>query len=183
MLVDVIFYTVALLLLLSSFLVLFSSNIYRSAIFLAFSMISFAGLYFLLSAEFIGVVQILVYVGAVSVLIALSVMLVRDIEKSTQSNNYRIISSILISLAIILIASFFTNYNWNLYSVNILNSNECLLTKCGDEPGILVSSTDWIGKLITADYLIAFQLTGLILLASLIGALALLRMRMGKNDS
>ena len=72
-------------------------------------MLSFASLYFLLSAEFIGVVQILVYVGAVSVLIALSVMLVRDIEKSTQSNKYRFISNILISLTIILIALFFTN--------------------------------------------------------------------------
>ena len=106
MLVDVVFYIVALLLLGSSFLVLFSSNIYRSAIFLAFSMLSFASFIFLLSAEFIGVVQILVYVGAVSVLIALSVMLVRDIEKSTQGNKYRFISNILISLTIILIASF-----------------------------------------------------------------------------
>ena len=72
MLIDVVFYVVAFLLLVCSFLVLFSTNIYRSAIFLAFSMLSFAGLYFLLSAEFIGVIQILVYVGAVSVLIAFS---------------------------------------------------------------------------------------------------------------
>ena len=183
MLVDIVFYIVALLLLGSSFLVLFSSNIYRSAIFLAFSMLSFASLYFLLSAEFIGVVQILVYVGAVSVLIALSVMLVRDIEKSTQGNRYRFISNILISLTIILIASFFTNYDWNSYSDNILNSSKCLLSECKNESGILISSTDWIGKLITADFIIAFQLTGLILLASLVGALALLRIRMDNNDS
>ena len=183
MLVDVVFYVVASLLLLSSFLVLFSSNIYRSAIFLAFSMLSFAALYFLLSAEFIGVVQILVYVGAVSVLIALSVMLVRDIEKSTEGNKYKIISNILIAITIVIIASFFTNYDWNLYSENILNSSTCLLSECNGKPGILVNSTDWIGKLITADYLVAFQLTGLILLASLIGALALLRIRMGENDS
>ena len=109
MLVDVVFYIVAILLLASSFLVLFSSNIYRSAIFLAFSMLSFASLYFLLSAEFIGVVQILVYVGAVSVLIALSVMLVRDIEKSTQSNKYRFISNILISLKTILETIYLTH--------------------------------------------------------------------------
>ena len=146
-------------------------------------MLSFASLYFLLSAEFIGVVQILVYVGAVSVLIALSVMLVRDIEKSTQGNKYRFISNILISLTIILIALFFTNYDWNSYSENILNSSKCLLVECKNESGILISSTDWIGKLITADFIIAFQLTGLILLASLIGALALLRIRMGNNDS
>ena len=183
MLIDAVFYLVAFLLITSSFLVLFSSNIYRSAIFLAFSMLSFAGLYFLLSAEFIGVIQILVYVGAVSVLIALSVMLVRDIEKSTESNKYKITSNILIALIIILISSFFINYDWNSYSDNILNSSNCLFSQCANNPGILVSSTDWIGKLITADYIIAFQLTGLILLASLIGALALLRIRMGVNDA
>jgi len=110
-------------------------------------------------------------------------MLVRDIEKSTQGNRYRFISNILISLTIILIASFFTNYDWNSYSENILNSSKCLLAECNKESGILISSTDWIGKLITADFIIAFQLTGLILLASLIGALALLRIRMGNNDS
>jgi len=93
------------------------------------------------------------------------------------------ISNILISLTIILIASFFTNYDWNSYSENILNSSKCLLSECENESGFLISSTDWIGKLITADFIIAFQLTGLILLASLIGALALLRIRMGSDDS
>ena len=67
--------------------------------------------------------------------------------------------------------------------LNILNSSKCLLSECENESGFLISSTDWIGKLITADYIIAFQLTGLILLASLIGALDLLRIRMGKNDT
>ena len=70
-----------------------------------------------------------------------------------------------------------------LVAFNILNTSKCLLSECENESGFLISSTDWIGKLITADYIIAFQLTGLILLASLIGALALLRIRMGKNDS
>ena len=110
-------------------------------------------------------------------------MLVRDIEKSTEGNRYKIVSNILIALTIILISSFFVNYDWNSYSDNILNSSNFLLSQCENNSGILVSSTDWIGKLITADYIIAFQLTGLILLASLIGALALLRIRMGGNDT
>ena len=95
-------------------------------------------------------------------------------------SEYQFINSSLIPY---LIALFFTNYDWNSYSDNILNSSKCLLSECENESGFLISSTDWIGKLITADYIIAFQLTGLILLASLIGALALLRIRMDKNDS
>ena len=80
MFIDAIFYLVSILLISNSLLILFSKNVYRSAVFLAFSMLCFAAMYFMLSAEFIGVIQILVYVGAVSVLIALSVMLVKDIE-------------------------------------------------------------------------------------------------------
>ena len=95
MFIDAVFYLVSILLISNSLLILFSKNVYRSAVFLAFSMLCFAAMYFMLSAEFIGVIQILVYVGAVSVLIALSVMLVKDIEKSTDNNKLLYYSSII----------------------------------------------------------------------------------------
>ena len=71
---------------------------------------------------------------------------------------------------------------WNEFSRNILDGSNCLLSNCGPEPAILIESTNWLGKLITTDFMIAFQLSGLILLASLIGALALLRIRMNDDS-
>ena len=74
------------------------------------------------------------------------------------------------------------NFEWNEFSRNILDGSNCLLSNCGPEPAILIESTNWLGKLITTDFMIAFQLSGLILLASLIGALALLRIRMNDDS-
>jgi len=182
MLIDVIFYFISILLISTSLLILFSKNVYRSAVFLAFSMLCFAAMYFLLSAEFIGVIQILVYVGAVSVLIALSVMLVKDVEKSTENSNFLYPSAIVLLVSMILISFFIFNFKWDEFSNKILDNSNCLLSRCEPDPGILIESTNWLGKLITADFMIAFQLAGLILLASLIGALALLRVRID-NDS
>ena len=83
---------------------------------------------------------------------------------------------------LILISFFIINFKWNEFSSSILNNSNCLLSNCGTDPAILIESTNWLGKLITTDFMVAFQLSGLILLASLIGALALLRLRMN-NDS
>lgn len=182
MLIDVIFYFISILLISTSLLILFSKNVYRSAVFLAFSMMCFAAMYFLLSAEFIGVIQILVYVGAVSVLIALSVMLVKDVEKSTENSNFFYPSIIVLLVSMILISLFIFNFKWDEFSNKILENSNCLLSRCESDPGILIESTNWLGKLITADFMIAFQLVGLILLASLIGALALLRVRIDSDS-
>ena len=182
MFIDIAFFTISGLLVAFSAAILFVNNIYRSAVFLAFSMLCFAAMYFIMSAEFIGVIQILVYVGAVSVLIALSVMLVKDIEKSTEYNWLFISSIPLILVTGILFVFFIINFEWNSFSDEILSNSSCLIERCQDEPAILIQSTYWLGKLITADFMIAFQVTGLILVSALIGALSLLRIRMG-NES
>ena len=81
-----------------------------------------------------------------------------------------------------LISFFVINFKWDEFSNKILDNSNCLLSSCGSEPGILIESTNWLGKLITTDFMIAFQLSGLILLASLIGALALLRVRINDDS-
>ncbi len=182
MFIDEVFYLVSALLLVSVVFILISQNVYRSAVFLAFSMLCFAALYFLMSAEFIGVIQILVYVGAVSVLIALSVMLVKDIEKSTENNIFLLAAIPIILIFGVLMVFFILSFKWDEYSNNILNDPCGLTENCLNQPALLIESTNWLGKLITADFMLAFQLSGVILLAALLGALALLRVRI-KNDT
>ena len=112
------------------------------------------------------VIQILVYVGAVSVLIAFAVMLVKDVPKSNSANNLINWSIIPSTIFLVIIA----------FSVGAENS----ITKTSidyEEPlsEIVVSNVSWIGELLIREYFISFQIAGLILLAALIGALALLR--------
>ena len=77
--IDITFWVVSFLIILGSVYVVTARNIFRGAIGLSFVFICVAIIFFLLNAEFLGVVQILVYVGAVSVLIAFAVMFIKDV--------------------------------------------------------------------------------------------------------
>lgn len=72
---EIIFYLLAVLILGSALLSVTSRNLFRSAIFLLFSLIGVAGIYFWMHYEFIAAVQIVVYVGGIVVLIIFSIFL------------------------------------------------------------------------------------------------------------
>lgn len=75
---DLLFFVVlAAVTLLSALLTLEAREIVHSVIFLCSTFVGVAGLYFLLNAEFLGIIQILIYIGAVTVLIAFAIILTR----------------------------------------------------------------------------------------------------------
>lgn len=61
-------------------------NVFRAALSLVLCFVSIAGIYVTLSADFLAAVQILVYIGAISVLIILAIMLTRDVQHGSPSN-------------------------------------------------------------------------------------------------
>src|SRR5882672_97937 len=75
---TIIFYLLAMLTLVSGFLAVTTSQIFRAAIYLLFSLIGIAGIYFWLQYEFIAAVQIVVYVGGIVVLIIFSIFLTQQ---------------------------------------------------------------------------------------------------------
>jgi len=75
---DIIFYILAAFTLLSGFIAVTTNKIFRSAIFLLFTLIGIAGIYFWLEYEFIAAVQIVVYVGGIVVLIIFSIFLTQE---------------------------------------------------------------------------------------------------------
>ena len=75
---DIIFYLLAAFTLVTGFLAVTTTRIFRSAIFLLFSLIGIAGIYFWLEYEFIAAVQIVVYVGGIVVLIIFSIFLTQE---------------------------------------------------------------------------------------------------------
>jgi len=75
---DLLFFIIfAAITLISAILTLEAREIVHSVIFLCSTFVGVAGLYFLLNAEFIGIVQIMIYIGAVTVLIAFAIILTR----------------------------------------------------------------------------------------------------------
>ena len=84
--------------------VVFLRNVFRAALALVLCFVTVAGLYITLSADFLAAVQILVYVGAISVLIILAIMMTRDVQRGSPSNKMKfpvfVIAAILLGIII-----------------------------------------------------------------------------------
>jgi NADH-quinone oxidoreductase subunit J len=92
---DIIFYLLGSMTLLFGILAVSSRQLFRSAIYLLFSLISIAGLYFWMEYEFVAAVQIVVYVGGIVVLIIFSILLTQEAgEKLPRQRLTRKVSSI-----------------------------------------------------------------------------------------
>jgi NADH-quinone oxidoreductase subunit J len=84
------FWIMAIVIVGAALAVVFLRNIFRAALALILCFIAVAGIYLTLSADFLAAVQILVYVGAISVLIILAVMMTRDVHKGNPGNRLKL---------------------------------------------------------------------------------------------
>ena len=149
--------------------VLLESIVY-SAFLLGGVFMSVAGLYLLLNASFVAAAQVLVYVGAVNVLIIFAIMLVNkkeDLKPIDNINSRRVIStSICLTLLSLLIRVDLTK-TWTLSNPN--NS-------------IREESTIRIGEHLFSDYLLPFEVASVLLLMAMIGAIVLARRDVMNKD-
>ena len=138
-------------------------NIVYSAFLLGGVFMSVAGLYLLLNASFVAAAQVLVYVGAVNVLIIFAIMLVNkkeDLQPIKNLKSRRIISTtICLTLLSLLVRVDSTNV-WKLSSPG---------NSIGEE------STIRIGEHLFSDYLLPFEVASVLLLMAMIGAIVLAR--------
>ena len=150
--------------------VILLENIVYSAFLLGGVFMSVAGLYLLLNASFVAAAQVLVYVGAVNVLIIFAIMLVNKKENLKAIENIksrRIIStSICITLLSLLIRVDLSN-TWSLAEPN---------ASIGEE------STIRIGEHLFSDYLLPFEVASVLLLMAMIGAIVLARRDVMNED-
>jgi len=122
-----------------------------------------AAFYFLLGAEFVGLIQIFVYVGAVAVLIVFTILLTRRDLRTDRRFNW---SGVIVSVAV------FAGLAWA-----ILRTPDLAVAPA--EPKIL--TVKLIGETLMADYVWPLQCVGLVLTAALIGALVLVTEKEGNR--
>jgi len=167
MLSSVFFYLFATICCLSGLMVVSSRNPVHSVLFLILAFFNAAGLFILLNAEFLAMLLVVVYVGAVAVLFLFVVMML-DINYSELREGFQKYRPLGLFIGAVLLVELFATFFE--YSGNI-NS----LPSPGD-----VHNTKALGQVIYTDYIYLFQLAGLILLVAMIGAIALtLRKRTG----
>jgi NADH-quinone oxidoreductase subunit J len=172
MLIALAFYLFSALLIASSFMVIAARNPVHSVLFLILAFFNAAGLFVLLSAEFLAMILVVVYVGAVAVLFLFVVMML-DIDFAELKRG--ILQYLPLGALIGLILALELGFVGLLWTVAPAAVNVRAMTTPAR-----VSNTAALGHVIYTDYIYYFQLAGLILLVAMIGAIVLtLRHRPG----
>ncbi len=162
------FYFFSVIAILSALMVITSRNTVNSVFFLILDFISIGCLFIMVGAEFLGVILLIVYVGAVAVLFLFVVMML-NVAQQKQSwfigrKSTHIPSGLFISVVIFLELLVVIG-GWK-YKENVMSSSTLLINEN-------ISNTHLIGSVMYTDYILYFQISGMILLLSMIGAIVL----------
>ncbi|MDA7547320.1 NADH-quinone oxidoreductase subunit J [Candidatus Pelagibacter sp.] len=166
---SIFFYTFSIIAIISAIMVTVSKNTVHSVFFLILDFISISCLFIMIGAEFLGMIMLIVYVGAVAVLFLFVVMMLNVAQQKNQwfaseaSSGHipvgLIISVIIFFELIIVIGGW--KYKPDLFDINNSVNN------------FSISNTHSLGQVLYTDYIHVFQLSGMILLVAMIGAIVL----------
>ena len=165
----IFFYTFSIIAVVSAIMVTASKNTVHSVFFLILDFISISCLFIMIGAEFLGMIMLIVYVGAVAVLFLFVVMMLNVAQQKNQwfagqatSKHIPVglIISTLIFFEIIIVIG-----GWK-YKPEIFDINNSLASTS-------VSNTHSLGQILYTDYIHVFQISGMILLVAMVGAIVL----------
>ncbi len=135
-------------------------NVFRAALSLVLCFLSVAGIYITLSADFLAAVQVLVYIGGISVLIILAIMLTREVQRGSPSNNLRIPALVVAILFLGVVTFALLNTPWQVSAL----------------PPVEPTTSALAGKLLgEGGFILSVEIAASLLLAAIIGAIVLVR--------
>ncbi len=165
----IFFYIFSIIAIISAIMVTVSKNTVHSVFFLILDFISISCLFIMIGAEFLGMIMLIVYVGAVAVLFLFVVMMLNVAQQKNQwfiskeSSGHipvGLVISVIIFFELIIVIG-----GWK-YKPDLLNSTNLFIEKG-------VSNTHSLGQVLYTDYIHVFQISGMILLIAMIGAIVL----------
>ena len=185
---DIVFWILSLMAIVGSLGVVLVSNLFRAALLLILVFVAVAGMFILLSAEFLAVVQILIYVGAIAILIIFAVMLTRDVQRGNLPNRIHIPAAVFDALLFTALVAVAVDTKWDFLPAEHQERVELVqvsaVTIITDEvlndEGLSLQEQEEIQEsgladLLISDYVLPFEAVSVLLLAALIGALVLVR--------
>lgn len=157
---DIIFYLFAIITVFSAGIVVTSKNIIHAAFSLLLTFCGVAGIYVLLGADFLAIVQIMVYVGGIMILLIFGVMLTNKITsveiKSGTLNVLPAIISIGVFMGLVVSIMYWTDWFTT--------------------PSVIPATTIYaLGDMLLSDYVLIFELLAVLLLIALVGAASIAR--------
>ena len=165
----IFFYVFSIVAIISAVMFTVSKNTVHSVFFLILDFISISCLFIMIGAEFLGMIMLIVYVGAVAVLFLFVVMMLNVAQQKNQwllseDSSSHIPIGLIIS-ALIFFELIIVIGGWK-YKPELLNTNDL-------ETLSVISNTHSLGQVLYTDYIHVFQISGMILLVAMVGAIVL----------
>jgi len=157
---DIAFWVLAVLGVAAALTVVLLRDVFRAALSLVLCFLTVAGVYITLSADFLAAVQVLVYIGGISVLIILAIMLTREVQRGSPSNKLRI-PAFMVAILFLGVAVFtMLNTPWQVSTV----------------PPVEPTTSALAGKLLgEGGFILSVEIAASLLLAAILGAIVLVR--------
>ena len=157
---EIAFWILAIVGIAAALAVVLLRDVFRAALCLVLCFLTVAGLYVTLSADFLAAVQVLIYVGAISVLIILAIMLTREVQRGSPSNRLRIPAFVVSILFLGGVTFALLNTPWQVSVAPPLEpTTSALAVKLFGEGG----------------FILAVEIAAVLLLAAILGAIVLVR--------
>ncbi len=155
------FWVLAAIIVISALMVVSLKNVFHAALALILCLFCIAGIFVLLNAEFLAAVQVLVYVGAVSVLMIFAIMLTSNLaNKKIMQVNKQVLPAVFVCIVFVIGAiALIANTDIWPYS----------------EAALPEDNVGTIGRLMMTDFMLPFEVVSILMLAALIGAIMLAR--------
>ena len=188
---DIVFWFLAVVAIGAALGVVLVRDLFRAALLLVVVFIAVAGFFVMMSAEFLAVVQVLIYAGAISILIIFAIMLTRDVQRGNLPNRLQIpavLFSALLLSALVVVA---IDTRWNLIpeeekgrvelvqtsAVSTVTTEALEASGFTTEPEREAAQRAGLADLLIGDFVLPFEAVSVLLLAALIGSLVLVRPR------
>jgi len=157
---EIAFWVLAVAGVVAALAVVLLRDVFRAALSLILCFLVVAGIYITLSADFLAAVQVLIYVGAISVLIILAIMLTREVQRGSLSNRLRIPAFVVAVLLLGVVGFAVLNTPWQVSTVPPL------------EPTTAALAGRLFGE---GGFILVVDIAAVLLLTAILGAITLVR--------
>jgi NADH-quinone oxidoreductase subunit J len=159
--VNIAFWVLAILVVGAALAVVTLRNVFRAALSLILCFVGVAGIYITLSADFLAVIQVLVYVGGISVLVLLAIMLTRNVPEGSPANRLRVPAFLMAAVLLGIMVFSVLNTTFPVSSAAPLQQTTGALGQA-----MLDSKTG---------YILPIEIAGVLLLSAVLGAIVMAR--------
>ena len=191
---DIVFWILAVVAIGAALGVVLIRDLFRAALLLVLVFVAIAGFFVLLSAEFLAVVQVLIYAGAISILLIFGIMLTRNVPQGNMANRLQIPAAVFAAMLLAVMVTVAVQTEWagltgDQEEIANFVQTSAVTTVSAETAAPALDMTDMtteqhdsvtsagLADLLVSDFVLPFEAVSLLLLAAVIGSLVLVRSR------